>query len=373
MDSFKKKSNKIIDEDSIYVLNLVKKIWVNKELVLKTTIISLFIGCIIAIVTSPTYESKTSFVPQITENSSSATKNLSSLADIAGIDLGAATEQTSMDRYLSPLLYFSIIESEEFPLNILEENIFYLNGKKITVKEYLLLDSGFSLRKIIFKTLSFVKKYTIGLFFSEKKQDIPEHISNKYTFISEDDFKLIEALRAKYNIEVIKKDGYIKVYAYDEDPFISTQLVMLVTKNLQSSIISLRTNKIKNQLDYSEEQYLKKKEEFEKIQKELAIFRDSNKNISTALFASQLQILQSEYFLQEKLLTSLAGEFNNNKIKLSKNTPIFSVLDEVSVPSEKHKPKRTQMVLIFTIIGFIFSTFYILTKDIVKEIINFIK
>ena len=373
MDSSKRKLNTIIDEDSIYILNFVKKIWENRQLVSKVTIYSFLLGVIIALISPTIFESKTSFVPQVIENSSSVTKNLSSLADITGIDLGAVNEQASMDKYLSPLLYFSIIESEEFPLKLLNENLIYLNGEKLTVKEYLLLDSGFSLRKIIFKAINFIKKYTIGLFISEKKQDIPNEIANKYTFISEDDYKLIEAIRGKFIIEVIKKDGYIKVLAYDENPFISTQLVKIITKNLQSSIIRLRTNKIKNELDYSKDQYFNKKSEFEKIQKELAIFRDSNKNISTALFASQLQILQSEYFLQEKLLTSLAGEYNNNKIKLSKNTPIFSVLDEVSVPSEKHKPKRTQMVLIFTIIGFIFSSIYILTKDIVTEIINFIK
>ena len=51
---------------------------------------------------------------------------------------------------------------------------------------------------------------------------------------------------------------YIKVKANDKNPFISTQLVTIVTKNLQSRIISLRTNKIKEQLDYSKEELIQK-------------------------------------------------------------------------------------------------------------------
>ena len=35
----------------------------------------------------------------------------------------------------------------------------------------------------------------------------------------------------------------------------------------------------------------------------------------------------------------LANEYNSNKIKLNKDTPIFSVLDEVSVSTRDLNPK----------------------------------
>ena len=105
----------------------------------------------------------------------------------------------------------------------------------------------------------------------------------------------------------------------------------------------------------------------------LAEFKDSNKNISTAVFRSELQKLESEYSLQQNILISLASEYNNNKIKLNKDTPIFSVLDEVSLPNEKYKPKRTLIVLIYTFIGFIISTFYILTNEKIIKIIQIVK
>ena len=69
------------------------------------------------------------------------------------------------------------------------------------------------------------------------------------------------------SIQLNKNEGYITVLANDKDAFVSTQLVKLVTKNLQSRIISLRTNKIKEQLDYSKEQYKQKQNEFETLQK----------------------------------------------------------------------------------------------------------
>ena len=142
---------------------------------------------------------------------------------------------------------------------------------------------------------------------------------------------------------------------------------------MQSRIISLRTNKIKEQLDYSKEQYKQKQDEFETLQNSLAEFKDSNKNISTAVFLSELQKLESEYQLQQNILMSLASEYNSNKIKLNKDTPIFSVLDEVSVPNQRSKPNRRLIVLIYMFLGIIISIGYILAKEPFKEIIQKIK
>ena len=112
--------------------------------------------------------------------------------------------------------------------------------------------------------------------------------------------------------------------------------------------------------------------EFDLLQKKLAEFKDSNKNISTARFMSELQKLESEYQLQQNILTTLASEYNNNKIKLNKDTPIFSVIDEVSVPNLRSEPKRGQLVIIFVFLGLVISVGFVLGKaplmNLIKEI-----
>ena len=204
--------------------------------------------------------------------------------------------------------------------------------------------------------IGFIKKYTIGLFSSEISEvaSVNPALGN-YNFISIEDFGVINILRQKFSIELNDKEGYIKVIATDEDAFVSTQLVSLVTKNLQSRIIALRTNKIKERLDYSKEQYDDKRSEFENLQNRVAQFKDSNKNISTALFLSELEKLQSEYSLQQNILMTLASEYNNNKIKLNKDTPIFSVIDEVYVPNDRSAPKRSMIAIIWVFIGFVLA------------------
>lgn len=352
------------EEDSIDIIAILKTIWDGRKLVIKSVATFFIVGCIVALSSAVIYTSETTFVPQTSDDQmSSAPKGLGSLAGLVGIDLNSAG--SSSDSYLSPLLYSKIADSEEFSINLLNEQLINLEGETLTIKDYLSKDAGG------FNLIGFIKKYTIGLFSSDSLEAASLNPAlSAYNFISVEDFGMITSLQEKFSIELNDKEGYIKVIATDEDAFISTQLVSLVTKNLQSRIIALRTNKIKERLDYSKEQYDDKRSEFETLQNNVAQFKDSNKNISTAMFLSQLEKLQSEYSLQQNILMTLASEYNNNKIKLNKDTPIFSVIDEVSVPNLRSAPKRSLIVIIWVFLGFVLAVGYILAKKPVIDLLS---
>ena len=355
-----------LDEDSIDIIALLKTLWNGKKLIVKTTILFFVIGCIVALLSPVVYTSQTTFVPQVSEDQMSSSKGLGSLASLAGINLNQGS--STSDSYLSPLLYSKIANSDEFSLKLIEEELISLNGDKFTLKQYLLSDTNSS-----FNLIGFIKKYTVGLFTKTDNELKSNEIVSGYNFISQEEFGLVNNFKGKFSIVLNDKDGYIEVIARDKDAFISTQLVKIITKNLQFRIIELRTNKIKERLEYSKNQYEQKQIEFNILQNNVADFKDSNKNISTARFMSELQKLESEYQLQQNILMTLASEFNNNKIKLNKDTPIFSVIDEVSVPNERSEPKRSLIALTYMFLGVILSIGYLLAKDPLAEIIKNIK
>ena len=360
-------SNNNFEEDSIDIVALIKNIWSERKLVIKVTISFFVIGCIVALLSPVKYTSQTTFVPQVSDNQMNNSSSLGALASsLSGINLN--TNEVTSDSYLSPLLYTNIIDSEEFSLKLLEEELINSNADKFTIKEYLLSkESSFN-----FNPIGFIKKYTIGLFLNNEISEINSDIFKNYNFISEEDFYLLLTFRQKFTVELNEKEGFINVLATDEDAFISSQLVELITKSLQSKIIDIRTNKVKERLEFSKEQYELKQVEFNISQKNLAEFKDSNKSISTARFMSELQKLESEFQLQQNILFTLASEYNNNKIKLNKDTPIFSVIDEVSVPNLRSEPKRGQLVIIYVFFGLVLSVGFVLGKapltNLIKEI-----
>jgi len=338
----------------------VKKVWEGRILIIKLVGVFFIIGCIVALTSPIVYESHTTFVPQTSDKSDSY-KGLGSLASLAGISLTSETS-SSLDNYINPLLYSRIVESEEFSISLLKEEIMSLNGARFTIKDYLMGDE----KRL--NILELIKKYTISLSFSKTEAEEVKNQPESYNFISELDYGIIQKVKTKFSIEANEKEGYIKVKASDENAFISAQLAKLVTKNLQLRIIFLRTEKIREEVNYSKEQYEKKEVEFEALQNNLAQFKDSNKNISTAKFMSKLQKLESENALQQNILMTLANQYYTNKTKLNKDTPIFSVLDEVTVPNERSKPKRKQIVFIYMFFGVIISISYLLLKETLNEI-----
>ena len=356
------------DENLIDITAVLKKLWINRKLIVRVIGSFFIIGCLVALFSPVVYTSQTTFVPQVSGDEMPIKNNqLGSIASLAGIELNP-TEMTS-DSYLSPLLYTNIIDSEEFSYRLLSEELTNSNGDKFTIREYLLSNvSSFN-----FNPIRSIKKYTIGLFLNNETNEINSDLIKDYNFISDEDFNLLDSFRKKFSIELNAKEGYITVFASDNDPFISSQLARLITISLQSKIIDIRTNKIKERLEFSKEQYEIKQREFDILQNKLAEFKDSNKSISTALFMSQLQKLESEYQLQQNILINLASEYNNNKIKLNKDTPIFSVIDEVSVPNVKSKPRRSILVFIYVFLGLIFSVGFVLGKEPFINLIEEIK
>ncbi len=354
----KNTSHKLTSEKSIDLIEILKIIWVNRKPIVKSSSLFLLFGIILATLSPVIYISETSFIPQVSEKSISDNSGLGTLASIAGININQVGQ--SNDLYISPYLYPKIVESEEFLIKIINEELVLEDGKRNTLKEYLKSENnGLSVSSI----------FTEKSLQNDKKSEFLE----KYNFISQDEYSAMSLIKQKFSIELNERVGFIKVSGMDKNPLISTQIAELVTKNLQSMIISLRTNKIKDQVNYTKKEYLKQKEVFEKIQNDLAKFTDSNKNISTALFLAEKQKLESEYQLQQNLLINLATEYSNNKIKLNKDTPIFSVIDEVTVPNSKSQPKRILMILLSLFVGLFISISYVFLKTPFRKVINYIK
>ena len=110
------------EEDSIDIIALIKNIWIERKFIIKITISFFIIGCIVAILSPEKYTSQTTFVPQVSGDEISSNRTqLSSLASLAGINLNP-TEMKS-DSYLSPLVYKNIINSEEFSLKLINEEL----------------------------------------------------------------------------------------------------------------------------------------------------------------------------------------------------------------------------------------------------------
>ena len=146
-------------------------------------------------------------------------------------------------------------------------------------------------------------------------------------------------------------EGLVLISAELADPIVAAQLAKAATELLQSNIIAFKSQSARNNLDFIKRQYELKKQEFEEIQDSIAIFKDKNLNITSTLYQNQLTRLESQFTVISTVFQELAGQVEQAKIQVNKDTPIFTIIEPVSVPLERSKPKRTMMIIIWTLLG----------------------
>ena len=356
------------EEDTIDIIALLKQLWVARKMILKITVIFLFLGLFVAIFSKKEYTASTTFVPA---NQGEGTKgNLGSLASLAGINLGGATGGAE----ISPELYPQIVNSIPFQLELLETKLTIEGQEKpVSYKEYYttIYSAG---------VLGYLKKYTLGLpgvvlsLFRADAEEEAVTLENKMLSLSQEDNALIKQLAEQISLAVNAKEGFVTISATLPEATASAQLTLKAQTLLQDYALKFKTQKSIEQFHYIEDRYLEKQQEFTKVKTEFARFQDQNNGVNTALGKIKFLQLQSDYDLVLSVYTELAKQLETQRLQVKKDTPLFTVLKPVSIPIEKSAPKRPLIVIIYLFLGLVGSIGYVLVWPIVlnvkKDFIN---
>ena len=346
-------------DDEIDLIALLKTVFFARRFVIRTTILFAVVGAIFALISPVKYNASSTFVPQLSEGQTNS--SLGGLASLAGINLSAIMGNQPQE--IPPSLYPQIAESIPYRLALLDATV---GANETSFRDYILgQDGGVSI-------LSFLKKYTIGLpgLLLNKQTDNNETLDNTLFQITEEDRNLFELLAQVVSIEVDEQEGLVSISVELADRMVAAQLAQAATDLLQSNIISFKSQSARNNLDFIERQFESKRQEFEYIQDSIAVFKDQNLNITSTLYQNQLTRLESRFTVTSSVFQELAGQVEQAKIQVNKDTPIFTIIEPVSVPLDRSKPKRTIMVMIWTFLGGVFSVGWVLLKSPVRQIVK---
>jgi LPS O-antigen subunit length determinant protein (WzzB/FepE family) len=357
MSSEENKNTTKGNEDEIDLIALARTLWEGRRTVIKTMFIFTVLGFIIAIFSPKEYTATTTMVPQV-NNPSAKMGGLSSLASLAGFNL----DMNMGGNEISPMLYPQILSSISFQLEIMNTNYrFEEIEEEVSLYDYYLNYYKPGL-------FSALKKYTIGLpgvilkaMQGEEEEKIVKSESETIR-ISKDQDEIRKKIGEKLSLNVNDKDGYITLSSNFHQAELSAQVAQEAQKQLQEYITQFRIEKATAQLEFIESRYNEKKHEFESAQRRLAAYRDANKNISSAIAQTELEKLENEYQLAFEVYSELAKQLEQAKIQVKEDTPVFSVIEEVSVPVEKSKPKRSLILLIWILLGVVIGTGLIFFK-----------
>ena len=355
--------HQVPESDEIDLVALLQKVWHGRKIALITIGVFALMGIVFALGSTNVYTATTTFIPK--GQTSSAAGSLSGLASLAGINLGG---MNGGDSEIPPSMYPMVLNSIPFQEKLLALSV-TINGNKIQLKEHLLGQMNYTdSNSLSFLTL--LKKYTIGLpalikgTLFAKMNALPSY-SEMPTIkrLSYEDEQLSNYLKNLVTINVDKKEGFITLTYQDKDPQIAAIVALNAQTLLQEEVINFKIKNAQELLTFTEGLNAEKKMSFEALQDELATFRDQHQNISSGLFENKLNRLESELAIARSVYEELSKQVEQARIQVSKDTPIFTIIDPVVIPNQRTSPKRTLIVIIWAFLGLIMGLTYILLKE----------
>ena len=323
-------------QEEVDLLELALKVWGERKFVLKACGYAVLIGLVIAFSIPREYTANAMIAPELSDNKT--TGGLSSLAAMAGFNLNA----TSTADAIYPDLYPDIVTSTPFITGLFNVQVKDLDEEVDTtlycyLNEHQRVPWWTLITSAPFKALGWV----ISLFTEEEKEDAildPFHLTKEEADIAKE-------LSERITVSVDKKTGVTTLSVTMQDARISACLTDTVVRRLQDYITEYRTTKARQDFQFQEKLFERKKKEYEKAQENYAKFADANKNIILLSYRAEQERLENEMRLAYQVYTSVAQQLQMAEAKVQEITPVYTIIEPATIPIKASKPRKTLMLL----------------------------
>lgn len=332
------------EEQEIDLLELALKVWAERKFILKACGYAALVGLVIAFSIPKEYTATATIAPEASDGKSGG--GLSSLAAMAGFNMG----NTSGADAIYPDLYPNIVSSTPFITDLFSVRVQTLDAEVDTtlyayMDEYQRAPWWSAVTSAPFKALGWI----VSLF-KEKPEEKGEVKLNPF-HLTKDEAALAKALSERINVSVDKKTLLTTLSVTMQDARVAACLTDTVMRRLQNYITEYRTNKARQDFQFQQELFERKKQEYEQSQSAYAKFVDANKNIILNSYKVEQERLENEMRLAYNVYTSVAQQLQMSEAKVQEITPVYTVVQPASIPNSPSKPKKALIL-----IGIVFLT-----------------
>lgn len=356
------------DEDEIDLLELAKTIWIWRIFIIKVVVIGTVVGFLAAILSPKEYKSTATLMPEYsTESQGSASSLLRQYGGLLGMSGGTYVSNSNAIRVD---LYPNIVQSTNFQLKLMNQPFYFsdIDATATLFEYYTKLNSP--------GVIGFLAEYTIGLprkilgailpkkeFMTSMPGDTKESMVLNLT---KEEVDLISLLRQKITATLDEESGIVSVSVTLPDNIAAAAVTEYTITELTEYLTEYRTEKVLRDLTFVEEQLTMAEARFEEAQLTLAEFRDSNQGILSAKAQTEEQRLTSEYQIAFNLYNGLTQQYEEAKLKVQEETPVFKTLEAVQVPLED-ETSGSMILLIFIMLSGIGSIGWIFVHPLIEQ------
>ena len=339
----------------IDIVAIVKKVIRDKWSLLVFFIIFAVLGIAVALMTPRTYSTDVVVAPEL--SSGSMPEGLSDIASMVGVDLNNGNK-SSVDA-IYPQIYPDVISSNDFIVQLFNIPVTTEGAKNSkTYFDHITKDAkmGFWdypktwMGNIVKKITG--KKDTTNLADASTVID-PVHLSKVQSDIR-------DAIRSQVTCVVDKKTNVITITAKDFDRFVSAEVADTVQKRLRNYIIEYRTKKFKQDVAYAQSLVDTAEAKYVKTRNAYTAFAEANTDVTQESFVTKRDEMENNMQMRYTNYTQALQQLQVAQAKLREHTPVFTVIQEASVPFKPSGTPRSLIVLGYVLAGLFFDAIWVL-------------
>ena len=355
LDFMEEQKQNIETEQEIDLLELARKLWDNRRLIIKWCIIGAVVGLIVGFSIPKEYTTTVKLSPEVQGAKSSMGGGLSSLASMAGINLNSVSSADAV----YPELYPDVVSSVPFTTELFNVPVRDQKGElHTTVYDYLSEYTRSPWWSAIMKLPGKAIGGIMSLFGKEQKEGNSDTLN---TFqLTREQMGVVDALNKRIVCSVDKKTSVITLSVTMQEPLISASLTDTVMHNLQAYITNYRTNKARQDLEYTQMLYNEARMNYHVAQRQYANYMDKNQNIVSYAVRAEQERLQNEMSLSYNLYNQMAQQLQMAKAKVQEQVPVYTVIQPVTVPLRSSNPSKLLIIIGCTFLTGILTGIWIL-------------
>lgn len=352
-----------VEEQEIDLLELAKKVWDARMLILKACGIGAVVGLVIAFSIPKEYTSEILIAPEST-GSSRSSSSVGALAAMAGVNLGASSGRDA----IYPDLYPDIVNSTPFLIGLFDMEVrMQKDTTAMTLATYLKEHQKRPWWKAVtgapFKLLG----WTMSLF-KDKPQDNGEAKAIDPFQLTPEQAGIAGAIGSRIMITVEKKTSVTTLAVTMQDPLVAATVADSVRASLQDYVTEYRTSKAQATLEYTEKLTREAKEEYYEAQAKYARYADSNVGLTMLSSRAELEKLQNEMNLAYTAYNQMSQQLRLAKAKVEEITPVYTIIQPASVPLRPSKPGKMMLLVGCVFLAGVGSTGWVLfARDFLRE------
>ncbi len=325
----------------ITIAQILDFVRAKRKALIVTVVIWAILGLIIGFSMPNQYKASTTLLPEGNEMDGSLLDKFGSIAGLGNLKLD--------DNGISPELYEKFVYNYPFLDTLSRSPLTYAPYQSYASFYY---DGGYksSLTEKIFKGISQLIN-SIRSIFSNLEPVEQSQLGQEVVYYNRERIELLENLRDHITVEVSEIDGSVSLAIESTDPILSSELLEITVNVLHQKLYEYKTKKLVKNLEYIQKTFEISKERHDISQRELALFVDQNRNISSQLFQVRLNKLEYEAELAYEIYRSVSSEIEQIKMSILRQSVQFSKISPIVVPVEKSGPRRLFILVGLVILG----------------------